>query len=92
MTSITDITLVQPQASTPRRKIQARQPENDNGPSISSASTLLTNAGEKAMDAPDIDEARVESIREAICNGEMTIDYEKLAQKMLEFELNLFDY
>lgn len=35
---------------------------------------------------PEVDDATVERIRNAIANGEYKIDYEKLAGKMLGFE------
>ena len=93
MTTITDINHLQLVNSNSRKKTQNRQPEvdTDDTLSISSTSTLLTEAEDKANSAPDIDEAKVEAIRQAIQNGEMTIDHQKLAQKMLEFELTLFD-
>lgn len=92
MTTITDINHLQLVSDNTRKKTQNKQPEAEGTLSISSTSTLLTEATEKAGSTPDVDEARVEAIREAIQNGEMNINHEKLAQKMLEFELTLFDH
>ncbi|AMO56372.1 flagellar biosynthesis anti-sigma factor FlgM [Endozoicomonas montiporae] len=93
MTTITDINSLQLVSSTSRKKSQNKETASEAGSdlSISTTSTLLSEAEDKAYSAPDIDEARVESIRQAIQNGEMAIDHQKLAQKMLEFELTLFD-
>ena len=93
MTTITDINHLQLVSSPSRKKSQNKEHagETDGNLSISTTSTLLSEAEDKAHSSPDIDEARVDAIRQAIQNGEMTIDHQKLAQKMLEFELTLFD-
>lgn len=61
-------------------------------PAISGASVLLANAEKTALSEADIDQGRVDRIREAIANGELAIDYDALAQKMLDFEFSLFDH
>lgn len=58
---------------------------------ISSSTALLAEAEKQANSTPDIDQAAVEKVRESLRNGEMEINFERLAQKMLEFELTLFD-
>lgn len=58
---------------------------------ISGDTTLLTEAEHQANSAPDIDQAAVDKVRESLRNGEMEINFERLAQKMLDFELTLFD-
>ena len=58
---------------------------------ISSNTTLLAEAEEQANCTPDIDQAAVDKVRESLRNGEMEINFERLAQKMLDFELTLFD-
>ena len=58
---------------------------------ISDNSALLSEAENQASNTPDIDQATVDRVRESLRNGEMEIDFERLAQKMLDFELTLFD-
>ena len=96
MTTITDINHLQLTSSSPKKKTDSSQPASDDvlsisDTSISDTSIILTNAETAALSTPDIDEAKVEAIKQAIQNGEMSINYEQLAQKMLEFELTLFD-
>ena len=57
--------------------------------SISTDATLLQDAEMIAAETPDVDMKKVEEVRQAIARGELKIDYEKLAQKMLEFETSL---
>ena len=38
---------------------------------------------------PDIDTEKLETIRQAMAKGEFTIDYERLARKMMTFEAEL---
>lgn len=69
-----------PQTSTPTDTVE-----------ISGNTALLSEAEEQVNNTPDIDQAAVNRIRESLRNGEMEIDFEQLAQKMLDFELTLFD-
>ncbi len=55
----------------------------------SDESALLTEALQIIDKASDIDEARVEAIRQQIAKGEFKIDYEQLAKKMIAFESSL---
>ena len=93
MTTITDIQNPHPASVPTRKRNQGKQPDTaaEASPSISSTSTLLAEMESRAHSAPDIDEAKVEAVRQAIQSGELSIDYDKLAQKMLNFELTLFD-
>ncbi|CAM3720468.1 flagellar biosynthesis anti-sigma factor FlgM [Parendozoicomonas haliclonae] len=74
------------------RKIQERDAQvSEQSPkqdtlSISQDAALLQQAEAIAASTPDIDMAKVEQVRQAIARGELKIDYEKLAQKMLDFE------
>lgn len=90
MTTITDINRTFTIRASSDKK-PASKPGQESSTSISESSTLLAQAEELAFDTPEIDEARVAEAREAIQKGEISINYERLAQKMLEYELNLFD-
>ena len=59
--------------------------------SLSADAELLRNAEAIAASTPDIDIDKVEEIRQAIVRGELKIDYESLARKMLSFEASLVD-
>ena len=59
--------------------------------SISTDAAMLQDAEAIAKSAPDVDMDRVGEIKQAILKGELKIDYEKLAQKMLDFEAELGD-
>ena len=59
--------------------------------SISADAAMLQQAEAIAASAPDVDMDKVGEIKQAILNGELKIDYEKLAQKMLDFEAELGD-
>ncbi|MGY0216813.1 flagellar biosynthesis anti-sigma factor FlgM [Endozoicomonadaceae bacterium StTr2] len=50
----------------------------------------LQQASAAAHNAPEIDEAKVAEIRSAIARGELQINAERLAQKMLDLEESLF--
>ena len=58
---------------------------------ISSNTALMTEAEERVSNTPDINQETIEKVRRSLQNGEMKIDFERLAQKMLDFELTLFD-
>lgn len=48
-------------------------------------------AAEQALQQqPDIDDAKVAELREALENGSFSVDAEKLAQKMLEVDQSIF--
>ena len=58
---------------------------------ISGDTAVLAKAEEQINNTPDINQAAVDKVRESLKNGTMEIDFEQLAQKMLDFELTLFD-
>ena len=81
------------------KSVISKKDETDNTPSstskdqveISETTNLMHEAEDIATNAPDVNEAAVAKAKEAIENGEMEIDFDRLAQKMLDFEFNLFD-
>jgi negative regulator of flagellin synthesis FlgM len=56
---------------------------------LSASSKSIQQIEAEIRDMPEVDDATVERIRNAISNGEYKIDYEKLAGKMLDFEERL---
>ncbi|WP_067516341.1 flagellar biosynthesis anti-sigma factor FlgM [Endozoicomonas ascidiicola] len=76
--------------SEPRRFADKKDQASVGSTNAKPSSSLVEQATEKAMTTPDVDTAKVESIRRAISNGELKIDAEQLAQKMLEFEDAIF--
>ncbi len=92
MTVITDISRPQPVRSASGKTSTTVKPvDNEDTVSISPTTALLAEAEDIATSSEDVDEARVEDIKSAIRDGKLTINHERLAQKMLEFELTLFD-
>ncbi|MGI9274058.1 MAG: flagellar biosynthesis anti-sigma factor FlgM [Endozoicomonas sp.] len=91
MSIITDIQPLQTIRTTANKKAGSAKTSTESSVTVSDTSSLLARAEEVANQAPEVDDAKVEAIRQAIEDGELTIDYERLAQKMLEFELTLFD-
>ena len=91
MTTITSINRSQPLKPSISKKEEAEKVPSQDQVEISDTSALMTKAEDIATNTPDIDEAAVLKAKEAIENGEMNIDYDRLAQKMLDFEFNLFD-
>lgn len=57
--------------------------------SVSDAAQKLNNTQEKAKTASGFDEKKVASIKKAIQSGTYSIDYERLAQKLVKTELGL---
>jgi len=53
---------------------------------LSASSKSIQQIEAEIKDMKDVDDATVERIRSAIDNGEYTIDYDRLAGKMLDFE------
>lgn len=53
---------------------------------LSASSKSIQQIEAEISNMPEVNDATVERIRNAISNGEYKIDYEKLAGKMLDFE------
>lgn len=58
--------------------------------SLSAQAKNLKSLEQQIKEQPDIDDARVESIKAALQDGSFKIDAEKLAQKMLDFDQSIF--
>ncbi len=73
------------------KKVSSEKASSADQLSISDNAAVFQQAEAIAASAPDVDMDRVNEIKQAIVNGELKIDYEKLAQKMLDFEAELGD-
>ncbi len=82
-----DISLLMPDT---RRTAGKKSDTETDRVELSGSASLLDQATAKALAAPDIDMDKVESVRRAIANGELKIDTDRLAQKMLELEDSIF--
>ena len=91
MTSITDIRNSTTLRYTTEKKISTHSEKATYPVDVSEVSETMALAEEAAYQASEVDEQKVEDIKKAIANGELSIDYDRLAQKMLDFELTLFD-
>jgi len=58
--------------------------------SLSSNARTLTAAESALQQQPEIDDSKVESIRNALADGSFQIDAEKVAQKMLDMDKSIF--
>ena len=58
---------------------------------ISNAAQVRQDLEQKLAAAPDVDQARVTSIRDAIRNGSYFVDADKVADAFLRVESDLFD-
>lgn len=57
-------------------------------PARAAAGSLLERATQLAAAAPEVDQARVDSIKAAIANGEYRIDPEATARAFIDMELS----
>lgn len=62
---------------------------NEDRVELSDQARVLKAAESRIQDLPDIDQAKVDRIRNAITNGEYEIDYDKLAAAFRRFESEL---
>jgi negative regulator of flagellin synthesis FlgM len=56
---------------------------------LSEAAQALQSADKLLADTPEVNESRVQALRNAIESGTYEIDYERLAQRMVDFESTL---
>ncbi len=72
------------------KKKSATSTQSSDEVSLSEDMQSLQQASAAARDASGIDEAKVAEIKNAIARGELQINAERLAQKMLEMEESIF--
>jgi len=63
--------------------------EAESGVALSEGAQLLRSANERLAAVPEVDESRVESIRNAIAAGRYHVDPVRLAQRFIELESKL---
>ncbi|ANG61720.1 flagellar biosynthesis anti-sigma factor FlgM [Marinobacterium aestuarii] len=56
---------------------------------LSEAAQALQGADKALADTPEVNESRVQALRSAIESGSYEINYERLAQRMVDFESTL---
>jgi negative regulator of flagellin synthesis FlgM len=61
----------------------------ESGVALSEGAQLLRSVSERLAAVPEVDEARVESIRHAIASGRYHVDPVRLAQRFIELESKL---
>lgn len=76
-------------AQPDRDKAQAA-PQQGANVSISDNARSLTEAQSALAQQPEIDDSKVESIRQALQDGSFQIDAEEVAQKMLDMDNSIF--
>jgi len=70
-------------ASAPAAPARAQAPKED--------SVLLTNVAQKALSEPDFDRAKVESIKQAIAQGQYPLDVRRIAESFVAIERMIRD-
>ena len=66
------------------------RPSQGEDVSLSRQAKDLKQLEQQLRDYPDVDDERIEKIRQALADGSYKIDAEKLAQKMLEMDESIF--
>jgi len=66
------------------------QPSQGEDVRLSRQAKDLKQLEQQLGDYPDMDDERIEKIRQALADGSYKIDAEKLAQKMLEMDESIF--
>lgn len=61
----------------------------ESGVALSEGAQLLRSASERLANVPEVDESRVEAIRNAIAAGRYHVDPVRLAQRFIELESKL---
>jgi len=81
------------QASSVKSRNEAKQSNEGSSSSSDGDRVTLTNTAERLKNienelnnSSSIDSARVEKVQSAISNGDYTVDADRIADKMLDFE------
>jgi negative regulator of flagellin synthesis FlgM len=70
------------------KPVEAVTPGRDSV-SVSDSAVLLQKLEEAVTNAPATDSGRVEQIKQALANGEYSVDAQRVADKILKFERDL---
>lgn len=79
-------------ASKPASGEQARDtaPSRSEGVNLSNRAKAMKQAEQQLREQPEIDDARVAQIRQALEDGTYKVDAKQLAQKMLDMDKSIF--
>ena len=69
----------------------AERPEPGAAPRTEGDSVSLSNVAQKAMAEPDFDRAKVESIKQAIAQGQYPLDPKRIAESFVAIERMIRD-
>ena len=75
--------------TTDQARTQAQSARGENV-SLSNQAKNLKQLEQRLGDYPEMDDERIEQIRQVLADGTYKIDAEKLAQKMLEMDESIF--
>ena len=84
--SVTDLAVERARRNKSQKTSSAAPKAAQDTLSISPEAALLQKAEAIAAATPDVDMQKVEEVRQAMLRGELKMNYEKLAQKMMDFE------
>ncbi|MGR9051425.1 MAG: flagellar biosynthesis anti-sigma factor FlgM [Gammaproteobacteria bacterium] len=76
----------QPKSAAPAGSVAKAPPGGDDRVDISADAERIGSALAAAPAVPEVDEARVAAIKQALADGSYPIDPDKIAQKIREFE------
>ncbi|MFE8069680.1 flagellar biosynthesis anti-sigma factor FlgM [Marinobacteraceae bacterium S3BR75-40.1] len=84
----------QNKASNPQANVQeqARSTATARGENVnlSQRAKAVKQVEQQLREQPEVDDAKVESIRQSLADGSFKVDAEQLAQKMLEIDKSIF--
>lgn len=78
-----------PSADQAPKNTESAQSSGDDKVHLSAQSKSIQQIESEVASLPDIDEATISRIQNALANNEYNIDYEQLAGKIINFESNL---
>lgn len=78
------------QAVTQQQAPSLKTPTASDSVSLTPQAQQLKALHEKAQQAPDFDQKKVDSLKKAIADGNYQVDAEKLAQNITSFEFDLY--
>ncbi|MDX1589935.1 MAG: flagellar biosynthesis anti-sigma factor FlgM [Oleiphilaceae bacterium] len=76
--------------SQPAQDAPKAAPQQGTNVSLSESARTLTEAQNALAQQPEIDDSKVESIRQALADGSFKMDAEEVARKMLDMDDSIF--
>ncbi len=68
------------------RQANGRAPGLDDKVSLTDTATLIQRLSQRIAESPEVDQSRVEAIRQSLAAGSYRIDPERVAEKMIALE------